>query len=156
MQIESRIELSRCAKDYLLSYATDSLPFATWLKGVESRIAGMNTLPRSKDLLLLEKDEMKVRMYYVCVCALCNSGQNCPAKINAVQNRLWILHWFFFLCRFQAFSDKVKVEGENLTQIEIKGSSFLGSAKVCVETNVWWTSLSSLLFVSPPRPTKLS
>ena len=32
----------------------------------------------------------------------------------------------------QAFCEDMKVHGENLTQIEIKGSSFLGSAKVCL------------------------
>ena len=60
-QMDSRKELSRCAKDHLSTYANDALPFAAWLKGVESRIAGMTTLPRTKDLLLLEKDDMKVR-----------------------------------------------------------------------------------------------
>ena len=67
MQVESRIELSRCSQDSLSSYANASLPFATWLKGVESRIADLSTLPRAKDLLLLEKDEMKVHMNKQCV-----------------------------------------------------------------------------------------
>ena len=67
VQVESRIELSRCSQDSLSSYANASLPFATWLKGVESRIADLSTLPRAKDLLLLEKDEMKVRMSKQCV-----------------------------------------------------------------------------------------
>ena len=59
-QIEGRIELSGCGKDYLSTYANHALPFTAWLKGVESRISGMTTLPRQRDLLFLEKDEMKV------------------------------------------------------------------------------------------------
>jgi len=61
--------LSRCGKEYLSSYADGGLPFATWLDGVESRIRGMKTLPRPGNLLLLEKEEMKVckiaRRHYV-------------------------------------------------------------------------------------------
>ena len=44
-----------------MSYADGTLPFTAWMKGVEARIKDMKTIPRTKDLLLLEKDEMKVR-----------------------------------------------------------------------------------------------
>ena len=59
-QLDTRSELCRCGKDYLSSYADDVLPFAAWLKGAESRVKEMVSLSRSRDILLLERDEMKV------------------------------------------------------------------------------------------------
>jgi len=60
VQLETRGELCRCGKDYLSSYADNVLPFEVWLKGAESRVKEMVSLSRSRDILLLERDEMKV------------------------------------------------------------------------------------------------
>ena len=60
LQVESRQELSVSGKGYLTSYADLSLPFTVWVKGAETRLQLDVKLPRSREQLLKEKEELDV------------------------------------------------------------------------------------------------
>ena len=65
--MESRKELCGGGKDHLTSYADLSLPFTIWIKGAESRLQSDAKLPKSKEQLLTEKEELDVsRSEFLC------------------------------------------------------------------------------------------
>ena len=69
--MEGRKELCASGKDHLTSYADLSLPFAVWIKGAESRLQSDAKLPKRKEQLLKEKEELDVSLKPLFLAALC-------------------------------------------------------------------------------------
>ena len=60
IQVENRKELSERGKTHLDSYVGESESFTGWLKGTEMKLQALGPLPRNKELLTDNSEELQV------------------------------------------------------------------------------------------------